>query len=126
MILKNILLTIFGLIMLAFGAIGIFLPIWPTTPFVLLAVASLSANPSLQKRILKIKFINEHAVNYRLRTGLQKSNVVLSLSFLWVSMGISIFASKTTWITVLLLLIGIAVTTHILWIAKPRRRDRKR
>lgn len=120
MILKNILLTILGFVFIGLGAIGIFLPVWPTTPFVLLAVACFSANPKLQKRILKIKFINEHATNYKHRTGLKKSNIILSLSLLWVSMSISIFVSKTTWITILLLLIGSAVTTHILCIARPK------
>ena len=118
--LKGFLLSILGFVLLALGAIGIFLPVWPTTPFVLLAVATFSAHPTMQQHILKIKFINEHATNYKRRTGLKKSNVILSLAFLWVSMGLSMLVSKTPWITVMLLVIGIAVTTHILCISRPK------
>ena len=117
---KAIFLTTLGFVFLALGAIGIFLPIWPTTPFVLFAVASFSVNQTIQQRILKFKFINEHATNYKMRTGLKKSSVLVSLAFLWISMGVSMFATKTLWVTVLLLLIGISVTVHILLIARPK------
>ena len=118
--LKTLILTILGFIFLVLGAIGIFLPVWPTTPFALLAVASFSANPTMQRRILKIGFINEYATNYRRRSGLKKNTVVFSLAFLWVSMGISIWVSESLWIAAMLLIIGIAVTVHIVWISKPK------
>ena len=58
--LKNILLTIAGSLLVLMAAIGLFLPIWPTTPLALLAVACLSGNPPLQARLLRIRFIREH------------------------------------------------------------------
>ena len=120
MMLKTLLLTIIGFVFLMLGAIGIFLPVWPTTPFILLAVASFSVNPTMQQRIMKIKVINEHATNYKKRIGLKKSTVVFSLTFLWISMGISMFVSETQWVNVTLLLIGLAVTTHIILISIPK------
>ena len=82
MMLKNFILTILGFVFLAFGAIGIFMPVLPTTPFALLAVASFSVNPTMQQRIMKIKFINEYATNYKRRIGLKKSVVAFSVAFL--------------------------------------------
>ena len=120
--LKGMLLTIAGFVLLALGAIGIFLPVWPTTPFVLLAVASFSVNPAMQRHILKIKFIEEHLNNYKYRTGLRRRNVAASLVFLWTTMGISMAITKSLQITVTLLLIGLAVTVHLLWISRPKRK----
>ena len=122
MTLKGILLTGLGFVLLAIGAIGVFLPVWPTTPFVLLAMASFSGNPAMQRRMLSVKFINEHAVNYRRRTGLTRGNVILSLSLLWVSMCISALVAGRLWVTVLLAAVGLMVTVHILCIARPKNR----
>ena len=120
MMLKYLFLTLLGFIFLAVGAIGVFVPVWPTTPFALLAVACFSVNPKMQQKIMKIKFINEHVTNYKRRTGLKKSTVACSLAFLWISMGISMYVSKTPWVSVLLLLIGLVVTSHIVWISIPK------
>ena len=120
MIIKKVVLTIVGFVLLGIGAIGIFVPIWPTTPFVLLAVACFSFNPVLKAKLMKIEFIREHSVNYKERTGLTKKTVIISLSLLWVSMTISIIATQTPWLALLLIAIGIAVTIHILCIARPK------
>ena len=120
MIIKKIVLTILGFIFLGFGAIGIFLPVWPTTPFVLVAVACFSFNPVLKAKLMKIEFIKEHSVNYKERTGLKKKTVIASLALLWISMSVSIILTDKGWLTILLALIGVAVTIHILCIAKPK------
>ena len=122
--LKNLFLTIMGFIFLTLGAIGVFLPIWPTTPFVLLAVASFSVNPAIYRRIMKINFINAHVTNYKNRSGLKKSTTVFSIVLLWVSMFISILASKMQWVSVILIITGLAVTVHILWISGPKNNKR--
>ena len=119
---KNILSAAAGFVFLSLGAIGIFLPVWPTTPFVLLAVASFSGNPFMRQRIMKIRFFREHAENYKDRKGLTKGNVIASLSFLWLSMTISILLMQNVWVTLFLLFIGIAVTIHILLMSKPKRK----
>lgn len=121
MFVKKVLLTIIGFVLLGIGAIGIFIPIWPTTPFVLLAVACFSVNPKLKAKLMKVDFIRDHSVNYKERTGLTKRTVIISLAFLWVSMGISMIVTHTGWLTLLLATIGIAVTIHILCMARPKR-----
>lgn len=114
---KIILLTILGFIFLTLGAIGIFLPVWPTTPFVLLSVACFSSAPRIRAKIMKISFFKEHVENYEKRIGLRKKTVLISLLWLWSMLLISIFIVKNIRITFLLLLIGIAVTIHILLMA---------
>lgn len=123
--LKKILLTGLGFLFLVLGAVGLILPVWPTTPFVLLSVACFSHTPHWRARIMKISFFKEYVDNYKLRTGLSRKTVIISLSYLWGMLLFSILMMKRTWISFLLLLIGIAVTIHILWIARIKFRKGK-
>lgn len=105
---------------LALGAIGLLLPVWPTTPFVLVSVACFSSSPHIKARIMKIHFFKEHIENYESRTGLSRKTVWKSLGWLWGMLLLSIVLLKNGWLSLLLFLIGAAVTTHILYIAKAK------
>lgn len=113
-------LTVLGFVFLGFGAIGLVLPIWPTTPFVLLSVACFSSTPRIRAKIMRIPFFRDHIENYEKRTGLPRRTVSISLVWLWAMLIISIAIIKTLWISILLIFIGIAVTTHILLMARAR------
>lgn len=117
---KSFLLTAIGLILLVFAAIGIFLPLWPTTPFVIAAVGFLSSTPRLRAYILKIKFFREHVDNYTNRKGLTKKTMITSLVFLWLMLTLSAVTSNTWYMYLILGLVGIGVTIHIICIAKPK------
>ncbi|MGI6576960.1 MAG: DUF454 family protein [Eubacteriales bacterium] len=54
--LKSIVLTALGLLFLVLGAIGLFVPVWPTTPFVLLSVACCSSAPRVRALIMQFPF----------------------------------------------------------------------
>ncbi len=120
--LKNRLLMICGFILLGLGTIGIFLPILPTTPFVLAAAGCFSSNPRLSAWLHKSRFFSDYITNYKERNGLKKSTVVKSLVFLWTMLGISIIGMKALWSSICLPIIGVAVTVHILYMALPRKR----
>ena len=120
MSLKNRLLIILGFVFLVIGAIGVFFPIWPTTPFVLLAAGCFTSSKRLSNWLKKSKFFGEYITNYRERNGLSTRTVMKSLGFLWTMLIFSAICVHTLWLTILLFCIGIAVTTHILWIAKPK------
>ena len=122
--LKKILLAAFGFIFLGLGAIGLIVPVWPTTPFVLLSVACFSSSPRIKARIMKIPFFREHIENYEQRIGLSRKTFWLSMGWLWSMLVLSIALVQDNWISLLLMLIGAAVTIHILWIAQPK--DRKK
>jgi len=119
---KVILLTGCGFLFLGLGAIGLLLPIWPTTPFVLVSAACFSCTPRLRAEIMKIGFFREHIENYESRTGLSRKTVAISLSYLWGMLLLSMLLMQKLHGTLLLLLIGAAVTSHILWMAKARER----
>lgn len=115
---KIILLSILGFLFLILGAVGIFLPVWPTTPFVLLSVACFSSAPRIKNHIMKISFFKDHVENYEKRVGLKTKTVVISLLWLWIMMIISIILVSNILVKLLLFLIGIVVTVHILIMAK--------
>lgn len=117
---KTLLLTGLGYIFLGVGAIGLVLPVWPTTPFVLLSAACFSASPRVKERIMRIGFFREYIENYQNRAGLSKKTVVISLSYLWGMLLLSMLLVKTGWIIGLLCFVGIAVSIHILSVARSR------
>lgn len=117
---KTWLLTAIGFLCLGLGAIGILLPVWPTTPFVLVSAACFTTTPRLRAKIMNIKFFREHIENYERRTGLSKKTVVVSLVYLWAMLLLSILLVRTGWIVLLLLAIGTAVTLHIVVMAKAK------
>jgi len=117
---KIILLTALGFIFLGLGIIGLFLPVWPTTPFVLVSVACFSSTPKIKARIIKLPLFREHIENYEHRTGLSRKQVLLNLIWLWGMLLLSMVVVKNFWISFLLCCIGTTVTIHILHMAKPK------
>lgn len=123
--LKILLLTVLGFLFLAMGAVGLLLPVWPTTPFVLVSVACFSSTPRLKAWIMKISFFREHIENYEHRTGLSQKTIWISMLWLWGMLFLSMLLLRTVWINFILVLVGLAVTCHILWMSKDRRRDKE-
>lgn len=117
---QTIFMTIAGLFLLLLGAIGVFLPVWPTTPFVLAGAACLTGTPKLRGVILRVPLFREHIENYKNRTGLPRAIVVRSLLYLWGMLLLSMFFVRRPWVIALEALVGVCVTLHILWIAKPK------
>jgi len=118
--LKTILLTILGFFFLILGAIGVVLPMWPTTPFVLVSAACFSSTPKIKAQILKIPVFREHIVNYERRTGLPQKTVRASLIWLWGTLLISMIVIRDVWIITLLLIVEVCVTLHIRSMARPK------
>ncbi len=117
---KNILLCGVGFLLLGMGAIGLVLPLWPTTPFVLAAAGCFASTPRIYEKVIKIPFFNEYIRNYKDRKGLKPKTVIISLTSLWGMLLLSAFHIQKSWVLIILAVVGISVTTHILWIAKAR------
>lgn len=120
---KNILRCTAGFFLLIMGGIGVFVPIWPTTPFILAAAGCFASTPKIYNRVMKIPFFNEYIRNYHNKQGLKPGTVIISLSFLWGMLLISAMHIRTLWSVILLSLIGTSVTIHILWVARKRNRE---
>ena len=106
-----------GFLLLALGAVGVFIPVLPTTPFVLLAAACFgSASPRLYRWLSGTRFFGPFIENYKNKTGVPARSKAAALAFLWPLLILSMVMSKTPWVTALLIVIGTAVTAHILFI----------
>lgn len=114
--LKRRVLIIAGSFFVGLGILGIFLPILPTTPFLLLAAACYTkSSKRFYNWLINNKWLGNYIKNYREGKGVPLKVKVLSISFLWFTIGYSVvFVVNTFLIQVILILIAIGVTIHIL------------
>lgn len=112
---RRILFISLGLLATGLGILGIFLPLLPTTPFLLLAAYLFSSSsPKLHNWLLKSKYLAEYINHYRNGGGVSRSIKIRSISFLWFFLILSMVLSGNIWIILLLAAVGSAVTAHIL------------
>ncbi len=103
-----------GFLSLAIGTLGLFLPILPTTPFVLLAAGCFAASSSkVYGWLEKSKHFGPFIKNYRNKSGIPRSVKRDTLLFLWVTLACSAVLSKQPLVWGILVVVGIGVTTHI-------------
>jgi len=111
------LLLVAGTFSLALGAIGIFLPILPTTPFLLLsAFCYLRSSERMHKWLLGNRWFGEYIRNYQEGKGIPMKTKMLAMTMLWVAIIYSaIFALDEILIAqVALLLIAFGVSIHLI------------
>jgi len=103
-----------------FGIIGIFLPILPTTPFLLLAAACYArSSQRFYHWLMNNKLFGNYIRNYHEGKGVPLSFKIFTISLLWFTILTSIyFVINNFWIEILLILIAIGVTIHISTIKK--------
>jgi uncharacterized membrane protein YbaN (DUF454 family) len=109
---------VLGLFFVGLGVMGIFLPLLPTTPFLLLAAACfLRSSSRLYAWLVGNKIFGEYLRRYWSGEGMSRGSKFWTLAFLWAGLGISAFLfvpERLEWVRWLLLAIGAGVTTHIL------------
>lgn len=119
---RTIILECIGAVLLGLGAVGVFLPIIPTTPFVLAAALCFSANPAVYNRIVKSPFFGEYIRAYKEGRGIKTETRLISIAFLWVVLLITIlFFMTEDWHRILLSVVGICVTIHLLTVCRKNR-----
>ena len=113
----KILLIIFGSISLILGVIGIFLPILPTTPLLLLSAwCYFKSSKKLYNRLINSKHLGSYIKNFRENKIIPLKTKVYIITLLWLSLLYCIFfvANEMLWLQILLAIILIGVTIHIL------------
>ena len=109
-------LTLAGNFFVALGILGILFPLLPTTPFLLLAAACyFRGSKRFYNWLMNNKWLGNYIKNYREKKGIPLKVKVLSLSFLWLTIGYSVFFVVNIFLLrVILILIAIGVTIHVL------------
>lgn len=112
---KSILIGI-GTLSVVFGVIGLFLPVIPTTPFLLLAGACyMRSSEKHHKRLLENKWLGPYLRDYYENKGIPLYAKIVSISFLWISLTVSmVFFAKILWVRIILIGIGSGVTIFLL------------
>lgn len=92
----KILLVAAGTISLGVGIVGAFLPVLPTTPFVLLAaLCYVRSSQRLYERLMQSRFASKHVHNVLAGKGIPLSVKIISLSISAVMIGyVSIFVTE--------------------------------
>jgi uncharacterized protein len=106
-----------GTFFLGLGIIGIFLPIVPTTPFLLLAAACYArSSKRFYDWLMNNKWFGSYIKNYQEGKGVPLKVKILTISVLWITILSSVFIVQIFWVRILLILIAFGVTIHILTI----------
>ncbi len=113
---KRRLLFIAGTLALAIGILGIFIPILPTTPFLLLAAACyIRSSQRFYNWLLNNRLLGVYIKNYIEGKGMSRRAKVFTVTLLWITIGLSMwFAAQSVVIRVILILVAAGVTTHII------------
>jgi len=112
----RILLVIAGTFCVGLGIVGIFVPVLPTTPFLLLAAACYArSSQRFYSWLLNNKWFGSYIRNYLERKGITLRVKVITLTLLWITIGASAaFAVETLALKLILVIIAIGVSIHIL------------
>jgi uncharacterized protein len=125
-------LLIGGLICVGLGALGLVLPILPTTPFLLLAAACFCRSSTrMYDWLLNNRWFGDYIKNYRKGLGIPIKTKIIALTILWVTISVSTLFLLNRILTYQLLLplqlimIGVAVgvSMHILRLPTFRRKN---
>ena len=120
---RNLLIT-GGTLSTGLGVAGIFIPVLPTTPFLLLAAyCYLRSSSRLYQWLLNNRFFGGYVKSYIEGKGMPLRLKIITICLLWISIGLSVaFGVEHIAIRSLLIFIAVAVTLHIVLI-KTRREE---
>ena len=112
----KILYTIVGTTSLILGIIGIFLPLLPTTPFLLLTAAMyFRSSPRWYHWLIQQKYLGSYIRNFREHKAIPLHAKIISVSLIWITLSYcAIWTLPYIWARILFLIIAIGTTWHIL------------
>lgn len=112
----KILLAILGSVSLALGIMGVFLPVLPTTPFLLLSAALyMRSSQRLYEWLMSHKHLGAYIRNFREHKALPLRVKVVSVTMVWATLlYCAIFVAREWWMSAVFVAIAIGVTVHII------------
>lgn len=113
--LKKYLLIGFGSINVGLGILGAFLPLMPTTVFLLIAAACyVRSSDTLYNRLISHPKFGAFIKNYREHRAMPRAAKVKAVLLLWFTLSISAAMVQETLIWIILASVGIVVSIIIL------------
>lgn len=112
---KKYIYIILGSLMLALGAVGIILPVLPTTPFLLVAgFFYLRSSKRLYGWLLRHRILGPYIVSYLKYKAIPRKTKISALVLLWSSLIVSMVVLASLKAGLFLAAVGVAVSVHLL------------
>jgi hypothetical protein len=113
---KRKLWVIAGTICVGLGILGVFLPVLPTTPFLLLAAFCYGrGSERFYSWLVDRSRFGVYIRHYRQGLGIPAGQKIFTLALLWLTIGATALLAVTAWwLRALLALIAVGVTIHLL------------
>lgn len=113
--LMKLVLVACGTLAVALGVIGIFLPLMPTTVFLLLAAACYArSSERFYQKLVTNRFLGHYIRNSREGRGMTRRQKATTLAMLWSGIGATaLFSVEAWWLRALLALVAVGVTAHV-------------
>jgi uncharacterized protein len=107
-----------GTVCVGLGVLGMFLPLMPTTVFLLMAAYCYSrSSDRFHTWLLTNRLFGKYISNYKSGKGIPLRQKWTTTIVLWLSIGFSIWMiGGGFWLTLLLLAVAISVTIHLFMI----------
>ena len=104
-----------GTLCVALGVLGMFVPVLPTTPFLLLAaICYARSSERFYQWLLRNRWFGEYLRNYRAGRGIPLREKLLTLITLWLTIGFTAGHVLSVWWGQLILLgVAVGVTLHL-------------
>ncbi|MGV8147227.1 MAG: YbaN family protein [Alkaliphilus sp.] len=113
--LKKIALIFAGTLSLTLAIVGIFIPLLPTTPLLLLAsFCYIRSSKRLYNWLINHKWFGTYIYNYMTYGAIHSRTKTRALLLLWLSLAISMIIVDRLVLTLLLAVVGVTVSIHIL------------
>ena len=112
----KILLAFLGSVSLILGIMGVFLPVLPTTPFLLLSAALyMRSSHRLYNWLMSHERLGTYIRNFREHKALPLRVKIVSVTMVWATLlYCAIFVAKEWWMSAIFIAIATGVTVHIL------------
>ena len=113
--LTRIALNIVGSMAVLLAILGVFLPLLPTTPFLLLASACyFRSSPRMYRWLMSNRILGNYLLNFQSGKGIPLRAKIVSLLLIWASLSFSIYKMDAIVVKLILAAIGIVLSTTIL------------
>lgn len=112
---KRVLLITAGNISLGLGIVGVFLPVLPTTPFLILsATCFLNSSGRLYNWLINHRVLGLYIRSYMKYKAISLKSKIVAIIIMWVFiLSSAIFFVPILWVKFLLIVIATVVTIHI-------------
>lgn len=111
----RVLLIVTGTLSVSLGVLGIFLPLLPTTVFLLLGAACYArSSPRFYYKLVNHRWLGVYIRSSREGHGMRRRDKAITLALLWIGIGATmIWSVEAIWLRLLLFGIAAGVTVHV-------------